>query len=117
MTHPKPRRGDVVLVLFPHADLRTAKQRPAVIVQSDDLDTKLSQTIVAMVTSNLSRLGPPSRFLVSLESEMGRTSGLLTDSVVVTDNVATVAHGEISRIVGHLPTAPIDASLRHTFGL
>lgn len=38
-----PKRGDVVLVLFPHSDLHTAKTRPALIVQSDDLKTGLSQ--------------------------------------------------------------------------
>jgi len=38
---PKPahRRGDVVLVLFPHSDLRTAKLRPALVVQADNLQT------------------------------------------------------------------------------
>jgi len=31
------KRGDVILVLFPHSDLRTAKLRPALIVQADNL--------------------------------------------------------------------------------
>ena len=31
-TVPNPKHGDVVLVLFPHSDLRTAKLRPALIV-------------------------------------------------------------------------------------
>ena len=52
MTMMRPRhgfgRGDVVLVLFPHSDLRTAKTRPAVIVQADHLGTGLPQAIVAM---------------------------------------------------------------------
>lgn len=46
------RRGDVILVLFPDSNLRTAKRRPALIVQADDLRTGLPQVIVAMVTSN-----------------------------------------------------------------
>lgn len=32
-------RGDVVLVLFPNSDLRTAKRRPALVVQADNLGT------------------------------------------------------------------------------
>jgi hypothetical protein len=40
-------RGDVVLVLFPDSNLRTAKRRPAIIVQAHDLGTGLPQTIVA----------------------------------------------------------------------
>lgn len=54
-TVPNYKRGDVVLVLFPHSDLRTAKTRPALIVQADDLDTGLPQVIVAMITSRMFR--------------------------------------------------------------
>lgn len=57
-------RGDVVLVLFPDANLRTAKRRPALVIQADNLSTGLPQTIVAMITSNLARAGHPSRALV-----------------------------------------------------
>jgi mRNA interferase MazF len=41
-------RGDVVLILFPDSNLRTAKRRPALIVQADDLRTGLAQTVVAI---------------------------------------------------------------------
>ena len=34
-------RGDVVLVLFPDSNLRTAKRRPALVVQADNLGTRL----------------------------------------------------------------------------
>ena len=63
MTLPKPsyKRGDVVLVLYPNSDLRTAKTRPALIVQANNLQTGLSQVIVAMITSRLFRANHPSR--------------------------------------------------------
>ena len=51
------KRGDVVLLLFPHSDLLTAKRRPALIVQSDEIDTGIPQKIVAMITSNIQRTG------------------------------------------------------------
>jgi mRNA interferase MazF len=54
---PGCRRGDVALVVFPDSNLRTAKLRPVLVVQADDLGTGLSQVIVAMITSNLSRAG------------------------------------------------------------
>jgi hypothetical protein len=38
------KRGDVVLVLFPDSNLRTAKRRPALIIQADDLNTGLPQS-------------------------------------------------------------------------
>ena len=53
----KTRRGDVVLVLFPNFDLRTAKRRPALVIQRDDLNNGLPQIIVAMISSNLARRG------------------------------------------------------------
>jgi hypothetical protein len=45
------RRGDIVLVFYPDSNQRTAKRRPALIVQADRLGTGLPQTIVAMITS------------------------------------------------------------------
>jgi len=47
-----PKRGDVVLALFPDSNLRTAKPRPGLVVQADSLATGLPQVIVAMITSN-----------------------------------------------------------------
>ncbi|MEN8447505.1 MAG: type II toxin-antitoxin system PemK/MazF family toxin, partial [Cyanobacteria bacterium J06555_13] len=82
--------GDVVLVLFPNSDLRTAKRRPVLVVQADDLATGLNQTIVAMITSNQARANHPSRVVISLQTPEGERSGLLTDSIVMTDNLATI---------------------------
>jgi mRNA interferase MazF len=116
---PRPsfRRGDVVLVLFPHSNLRTAKTRPALIVQADDLRTGLSQIVVAMVSSQMSRAGHASRITVLLSTPEGQQSGLLLDSVVMTDNLATVAEPAISRAVGRLPMGDVNKALRHTLSL
>jgi mRNA interferase MazF len=105
MTPPKSayKRGDVILVLFPHSDLRTAKPRPALIVQADNLQTGLPQVIVAMVNSKLFRASHPSRVTVLLSTPEGQQSGLLTDSVVMTDNLATIAESEIDHVIGRLP--------------
>jgi mRNA interferase MazF len=94
-------RGDVVLVLFPDSNLVTAKRRPALVVQADRLQTGLAQTIVAMITSNLSRSNYPSRVMIPCSSSQGRRMGLLTDSVIMTDNLATVLDSEIDRTIGH----------------
>lgn len=112
------RRGEVVLVLFPDSNLRTAKRRPALVVQSDQLKTGLPQTIVAMITSNLRRGGPPSRIVVERASPMGQQAGLLTDSIIMTDNLATVLENEIDRAIGRVGEMKlIDDALRATLGL
>ena len=111
------KRGDVVLVLFPHSDLRTAKPRPALVVQADDLGTDLPQVIVAMITSKTFRANHPSRVLVELESKDGKSSGLLADSVVMTDNLATITTVAVDRVIGKLSMGKIDKALKHTLGL
>lgn len=117
LSRPVHKRGDVVLVLFPHSDLRTAKPRPALVVQADNLQTSLSQVVIAMITSKLFRANHPSRVLVSLSMPEGQQSGLLTDSVVMTDNLATIAEAAIERVIGTLPMREVDKALRHTLGL
>jgi mRNA interferase MazF len=111
------KRGDIVLVLFPHSNLKTAKVRPALVVQADNLQTGLPQLIVAMITSRMFRANHPCRVTIDLSSPEGKRSGLLTDSLVMTDNLATVAEPEIDRIIGSLPMENTDIALRHTLGL
>ncbi len=111
------KRGDVLLVLFPHSNLRAAKPRPVLVVQADKLNTDLPQVIVAMITSKMFRANHPSRVVISLATAEGRKSGLLTDSVIMTDNLATVAETEIDRVIGKIPMTDVDASLRHTLNL
>jgi len=113
-----PDRGDVVLVLFPDSNLRTAKRRPALVVQANDLRTGLSQTVLAMITSNLARVGHASRVAVALSTSEGQRSGLKTDSVIMTDNLATVLENEIDQVIGSLDDmSKVDAALRHTLSL
>jgi mRNA interferase MazF len=104
-------------VLFPNSDLRTAKPRPALVVQADHLDTGLPQLIVAMITSKMFRAGHPSRVAVLLSTPEGQQSGLLADSVVMTDNLATVADMALDRVIGSLPMEQVATALRHTLGL
>lgn len=111
------KRGDVVLVFFPNSDLRTAKTRPVVVVQATNLGTGLAQYVVAMISSNVHRAGHSNRVLIQQATPEGQRAGLLTDSVIVTDNLATVTARAITRRIGDLDMTAIDAALRHTLGL
>ena len=112
------KRGDVVLVLFPDSNLRTAKRRPALVVQADNLGTGLPQTIIARITSNMARAGHPTRVTLLLNSPEGKRSGILMDSVVMTDNLATVRESEVDRRLGTISDMThIDGALRHTLSL
>ncbi|HEX8266770.1 MAG TPA: type II toxin-antitoxin system PemK/MazF family toxin [Pyrinomonadaceae bacterium] len=112
------KRGDVILALFPDSNLQTAKKRPVLIVQADDLQTNLPQIIVAMITSNLSKKAHPSRVLIELSTPSGKQSGLLSDSLIATDNLATLHEKFIDRKLGSLPDMnEVEKALAYTFGL
>lgn len=111
------KRGDVILVRFPNSDLKTFKKRPALVVQADGLVTGLQQKIIALITSNTGRMGT-TRIQFQQQSQEGQTMGLVTDSVVVTDNLATVLDREIDKTIGYCPAMPmVDAALKQTLGL
>jgi mRNA interferase MazF len=46
------KRGNIVLVLFPDSNLQTAKKRPALIVQADNLQT-IQEKFIDKVIGNL----------------------------------------------------------------
>jgi mRNA interferase MazF len=114
----KYRRGMVVLTLFPNPDLITAKRRPALAVQANNLNTGLEQVIIAMITTSLSRDRHRSRVRINKVSPEGKSAGILTDSVIMTDNLATVRCVEIDRAIGILPSmVKVDRALKTTLGL
>jgi mRNA interferase MazF len=98
--------------------MRSAKRRPALVVQADRLGADLPQTIVAMITSNMARAGHASRVIVSVGSESAKGSGLLMDSVIMTENLATIHYSEIDRVIGSFEgLKEIDEALRTTLAL
>lgn len=89
-----------MLALFPDSNLRTAKPRPVLVVQADGLNTGLPQTVVALISSNLSRLGHPSRVPIRLATPKGAGTGLRLDSVIMADNLATIFNTTMHRVLG-----------------
>ena len=111
------KRGDDVLVRFTNSDLITYKKRPSLIVQADALATGLPQRIVAAITSNTTRTSS-TRVLIHAISEVGHEMGLLTDSIVMADNLVTILDRDIARVIGRCSdTRSIDQALRLTLGL
>ena len=104
-------------MLYPNSDLRTAKTRPALIVQADELGTGLTQVVVAMISSQMFRSGHPSPVTIRHDSTTGLQSGLLSDSVVMTDNLATIVESALDDVIGNIPMSDIDRALRHTLAL
>jgi mRNA interferase MazF len=111
------KRGDVVLVKFPYSDLVSYKKRPALIVQDETVETGLSQRVVIQITSNLDRTGD-TRVLVRKDSPDGQAMGILSDSVIVADHLATVLPREIDKVIGRCTCLPeVETALRRVLGL
>jgi mRNA interferase MazF len=71
-----------------------------------------------MISSNLARGGHPSRLLIRTTSSEGKAAGLRLDSVLMTDNLATVLEGEIDSLLGRITEmAAVNAAIKHTIGL
>jgi mRNA interferase MazF len=111
------KRGDVILVKFPYSDLVRYKKRPALVVQDETVETGLSQRVVVQITSNLERTGD-TRVCVSKDSLAGQAMGILSDSVIVADHLATVLPREIDKVIGHCTCmSEVESALRRVLGL
>lgn len=96
------KRGDVVMARYPFASGTGAKRRPCVIIQNDADNQKLANTGIAQITGNLGRVGDKSHLLIEFATPDGQQSGLLHDSVVSCNNLATIEQNLIDRVIGSL---------------
>src|SRR5258707_54976 len=114
-------RGDVVLLDFPFSGGGGSKVRPALVVQNDRDNRRLTNVIVAMITSRTDRAGlVATQSFLDLSTPEGAQSGLVSNSVVNCANLFTVDQRRVLRIIGSLaPTfmTHIDASLKSALEL
>jgi len=116
------KRGKVVLVNFPHIDSRNReivqyKKRPALVVQSDQLNDDKHETIVVVITTNLTRPGN-TRVVVNKNSRCGKNMNLFYDSAIVLDNLAIVKGRELDKTIGKCTKMnEVDEALKQTFAL
>jgi mRNA-degrading endonuclease toxin of MazEF toxin-antitoxin module len=96
------KRGDVVRLDFPFTDVPKGKKRPALVVQNDRDNQKISKTVVAMITGNFRRLGAPSHFFIDPSTPEGASSDLNEPSLVSCNNLYTVDQACILQILVHL---------------
>jgi mRNA interferase MazF len=114
------KRGDVVILDHPYSDGSGSKIRPALVVQNDRDNGRLTNTIIAAITRNISRVNEPAQLLIDVMTPAGRPSGLNQTSAVVCTNLFTVSQTKVRRIIGSLPPslmAKVDDCLRAALGL
>lgn len=96
------KRGDVVLVRFPHPSGQRGKKRPAVVVQSDTYATTLNTIVVAEVTKNLTMKNDPACLFMDVSTPEGNATGLLVDSVVSSLVLDTVYADTVAQVLESL---------------
>ncbi len=96
------KQGTIVLVPFPFSDLTGLKQRPALVISSEDSQLETGQAICMMITSAAPKLTTD----YSLTS--WQRSGLLKPSIVKVNRVFTINSDLIKRDMGELPTKDIE---------
>jgi mRNA interferase MazF len=99
------KRGDIVILDHPFSDGSGSKVRPALVVQNDRDNLRLTNTIVALITRNVSRFGEPAQLNIDLSTPAGQSSGLNQTSAIVCTNLYTVSLTKIRRRIGTLPVA------------
>jgi mRNA interferase MazF len=114
------RRGDVILAFVSNVGSPGGKLRPALIVQSDHNNTRLNETIVAAITSNISRVHEPTQLPIEVTTPDGAASGLLHDSAVRCERLHTIPQTDIRRVIGSLSSSlmqQIDNCLKAALGI
>ena len=97
----RAQRGDVVFVDFPFSDRAGSKIRPALVVQCDQNNRRLDDTIVVAITSRKRFAATEAtQLLIEVSSVAGKQTGLLYDSAVQCENIVTIDNSFVIRRIG-----------------
>ncbi len=116
----KLNRGDVVMTRFPHASGVRGKKRPALVVQADAYNAKVTHVLVAEITKNLTPANDPAFVFIDITTPEGKAAGVKQDSLVSGLFLATVFADRIDRVIGKLSAGlmqKVDACLKAALGL
>jgi len=95
-------RAEVILAFVPNVGAPGGKLRPALVVQSDHNNIRLHETIIAAITSNISRVHEPTQLLIEVATPEGAASGLLHDSAVRCERLHSITQADVRRVIGKL---------------
>jgi mRNA interferase MazF len=114
------KRGDVILAVIPNVGSPGAKKRPGLVVQSDLNNSRLRETIIAAITSNISRVHESHQLLIDVATPDGAATGLLRDSAVRCERLHCIPQDDAERVIGHMSDAlmkQIDECLKTALGV
>jgi mRNA interferase MazF len=91
-------RSEIVLVDF----ALPSGKRPALVVQNDRDNQRMGNTIVAQITTNVSRAKEDTQFLIDPSHPDWLRSGLKKASAINCLNLATIQQADIRKVIGTL---------------
>ena len=90
-------KGNIVVVPFPFTDLSSFKRRPALVLHETEFDV-----VVAYISSVMPSTISPEDVIVPRSRHSFTSTGLISDSVIMLDKLATVEKSLIVRILGEV---------------
>ena len=99
-------RGDVVLVSFPFTDLRSAKQRPALVISADTFNAIRDDVLLAAITSQVPDVLAADEFLIP--SAALAPAGLPKPSIIRLLKLVSLHRTLIVRRIGSLSVATLN---------
>src|SRR5207253_9592076 len=94
-------RGEIVLVDYPFSDRTGSKVRPALVVQTDALNHRIDDTILAAISRSTHRASA-TQFFIDIATSEGRATGLRQNSMIQCENLLTYDQKLIIMTIGQL---------------
>lgn len=101
------KRGTLVLTVFPFTNLLSSKRRPSLVVSAQE--SPLGDVIVAFASSVVTNPLASADYLLDASHADFVLSGLVKDSVVKADKLATLNKSIFTGILGELSDATMQA--------
>src|SRR2546430_1616131 len=99
------KRGDVVLVPFPFTDLSSAKQRPALVISADALNSIRDDVLVAAITSQVPSTLATDEFMIPA-GEL-TACGLPKPSILRLSKLVALHRQLVVKRIGALPAPTV----------
>jgi mRNA interferase MazF len=100
------KRGDVVLIHFPFTDLSNSKQRPAVVVSSDQSNAISEDLLLAAITSQVPARFAADEYLIPAQ-DLARC-GLPKPSISRVAKLVTLHRNLVIKQIGRLPSESLE---------
>ena len=103
------KKGDIILIPFPFTDLTTTKQRPALIVSSNQFHHQRNDIIVMAISSQIPAQMPEDEYLLSTTDQ--KASGLPKRSIIKLGKIIAINKKLTRKKLGRLPEQTVTSIL------